>query len=100
MSPQWHDPLSGEEPPHPLDVICEILRDVGSLSRLIEMYYLVQEPGLLDIVSGLSALSDDERAKLQTFLERREQLLLRLREDRKGALVLEWREGSQSDTSA
>jgi len=100
MSQRSHDPSPGEELPHPFDVICEILRDVGSLTRLIEIYYMVQEPGLLDILSGLSALSDDERTKLKAFLERREQLLLRLREDRRGALILEWREESELDRSA
>jgi hypothetical protein len=68
-------PLSLEEfivgvEPHPVDVVRDILQDVGSLSLLMEVHYLAKEPGLLEIMRGLVALSEEDRQLLQTFLVR------------------------------
>lgn len=100
MFQQWPNPPQGEDPPHPVDVVREILREVGSLSRLMEVYYLLQEPGLLDILCGLGTLSDSERSKLMGFMRRGQQSLLRVREGPAGAITLEWQNESQLDKSA
>jgi hypothetical protein len=90
MSQPWLDPLEGDDSPHPVDVVSEVLRDVGSLSRLMQVCYLVREPGLLDIMFGLGALSDDARAKFQVFMAKGQSAKLNVHEDAAGALVLEW----------
>jgi hypothetical protein len=91
MSQQW--PFSdGENSLHPIDVVSDFLREVGSLSRLMQVYYLVREPGLLDIMFGFGALSDDGRAKLEAFMAKGQRAALNVREDPAGALILEWQE--------
>lgn len=50
MSQQAPNILLDEESPRPVDIVREILRGTGTLSRLMEIYYLVQEPSLLDIM--------------------------------------------------
>lgn len=89
------DPSEDEASLHPIDVVREILDEVGSLSRLMEVYYLVREPGLLDIMRGLAALPDEDRAKLEAFLARYRRAALNIREESAGALILERQEGSK-----
>jgi hypothetical protein len=88
MSQQWLNPPEGEDSPDPIDVVSEILREVGSMSRLMQLCYLAQEQGLLDIMFSLGTLSDSGRAKLEAFMAKGQQAALNVREDSAGALVL------------
>jgi len=74
---------------HPIDVVREILSRVGGLPRLMELSYLVQEPGVLDIVRALASLCDEDRDKLHAFLTANSDCALRLRETARGSIVLE-----------
>jgi hypothetical protein len=94
------DPVADEAPPHAIDVVRDILREVESLPRLMEVHYLMQEPGLLDILRGLGALSDEDRNQLQEYLARRRQGRLRVRELPTGALILELADKTRFDESA
>jgi hypothetical protein len=89
MSRLSPDPSDDEERPHPIDIVRDILRGVESLPALMEIYYLVNEPGLLEIMRGLGALSDDDRSRLQAYLSRHSNSPLRVRELSGGALSLE-----------
>lgn len=75
---------------HPIDVVREILEQAGSLARLMEIHYLVQEPGLLDIMRALGALSNGERVRLNEFLIARKGYRLELRQTMANTLALEW----------
>jgi hypothetical protein len=89
MSRLSPDPSDDEEGPHPIDIVRDILRGVESLAALMEIYYLVNEPGLLQIMRGLGALSDDDRSRLQAYLSRHSNAPLRVRELPGGALSME-----------
>jgi hypothetical protein len=69
-SPDPIDQIPDEAPPLAIDVVRDILREVESLPRLMEAHYLMQEPGLLDIMRGVGALPDDDRNRLQEYLAR------------------------------
>jgi hypothetical protein len=100
MSPPSRDQIEEEAPPHPADIVREILCEVENLPRLMEAHYLLQEPGLLDIMRGLGALADDDRNRLQEYLVRHRQELLRVRELPTGALILELKDKTSLDKSA
>jgi hypothetical protein len=89
MSQLSPDPSDDEERPHPIDIVRDILRDVESLPVLMEVYYLVSEPGLLEIMRGLGALPDEDRSRLRAYLSRHSNVPLRARELPAGALLLE-----------
>lgn len=99
-SPDRSDQFADEQPPHPIDIVRDILREADSLSRLIEVHYLAQEPGLLEIMRGLIALSDDERCRLQQYLARRRERYLYVRELPSGALILDTADETRLDESA
>lgn len=76
---------------HPIDILRDILAQAGTLSRLMEIHYLVQEPGLLDIMRYVAGLSDGDRAKLLRFLGAHESpSRLRVHEVGSGMLHLEY----------
>jgi hypothetical protein len=99
-SPDQIDQMPDEAPPHAIDVVCDILREVESLPRLMEVHYLMQEPGLLDILRGLGALPEDDRNRLQEYLVHYRQARLRVRELPTGALILESADETRFDESA
>jgi hypothetical protein len=80
---------SDDEGPHPIDIVRGILRDVESLPVLMEIHYLVNEPGLLEIMRGLGALPDEDRNRLRSYLNRHSNDPLHVRELSAGALLLE-----------
>jgi hypothetical protein len=101
MSPPSRDQIGEEAPPHPVDIVCDILREVETLPRLMEIHYLVQEPGMLDIMRGVGALSDDDRNRLRDYLARHSKARLHVREmPRSGALILELVDETSLDKSA
>lgn len=65
----------------------------------MEVHYLLQEPGLLDIMRGLGALADDDRNRLRHFLVRN-QGRLSVRERPVGKLILEFADKTSLDKSA
>lgn len=89
-----------DAPPHPLDIVCDILREAESLPRLMEILYLVQEPGLLEIMRGLVALPEEERFRLLQYLARHREHHMYVRELPSGALIIETVEQSPLDESA
>ncbi|HEX2653233.1 MAG TPA: hypothetical protein VHN11_06240 [Xanthobacteraceae bacterium] len=97
--PSLNSPES-EDSLHSTDVVREILQEVGSLSRLMQLHYLAQEPGLLEIMYRLAALSDDGRAKLEAFLAKAQGDALNVREDSAGSLILEWQENQRPTLGA
>lgn len=76
--------------PHPIDIVRDILGEVGNLPRLMEIDYLAREPGLLDILRGLGALGERDRHLLRDYLARHGHKRLGLRELPTGAMVLEF----------
>jgi hypothetical protein len=84
------DEIADEAPPHPIDIVRDILGELGSLPRLMEIDYLAREPELLDIMRGLSALGDRDRQKLREYLARYGHKRLAVRELPTGALALEF----------
>jgi hypothetical protein len=89
-----------DAPLHPLDIVCDILREVESLPRLMEFLYLVQEPGLLEIIRALVALPEEERFRLLQYLARHREQHMYVRELPSGALIIETVEQSPPDESA
>jgi hypothetical protein len=87
LSPQV-DHIGDDTPIEPLDIVRDILRDAESLPRLIEVHYLAQEPGLIEIMRGLIALPDEERFRLQHYLASRRSRRLHVREAPNGALMI------------
>lgn len=85
---------------HPIDIVREILEEVGSLSRLMEVHYLVQEPGLLDIMRVLGGLSEGDRVRLREYLVGRRQSRLRVRQLAVGRLSVEWLDDDRIEKSA
>jgi hypothetical protein len=94
------DEIEDEAPPHPIDIVRDILGELGSLPRLMEIDYLAREPGLLDIMRGLAALGDGERRLLRDYLARHGNKRLDVRELPTGALVLEFADRASLSESA
>ncbi len=94
--------LADEAPLDPVDVVCDILRDVESLPRLMEVHYLMQEPGLIELIRGLGALPDCDRFRLSAYLARHRHRhgRLRVRQLPAGALILEAADETRLDESA
>jgi hypothetical protein len=86
----WLDELADEAPLHPIDIVRDILAQVESLPRLMEIHYLLREPGLLEIMRGLGSLPEDERQRLLEYLSRHDQKRLRVRQSPTGTLILEF----------
>ena|SRR5579863_5062304 len=78
-----------QAPPHPIDIIRDLLDEVGSLPRLMEIHYLLQEPVLLDIMRRLGSLAEDDRRRLREYLARCGEARLGVRELPAGTLILE-----------
>ncbi len=92
MSQPLLNEIAADQPPHTIDVIRDILLDAGNLPRLMEVYYLAREPGLLEILRGLSTLPDGDRKLLQQYIVRESERPLRVRELPTGAIILELQE--------
>lgn len=92
--------LAADTPPHTIDIIRDILHDAGNLPKLMEVYYLAQEAGLLEIMRGLSTLSDDDRKRLQEYMIRRRHRALRVRELPTGAMMMELQEEPRREEGA
>lgn len=88
MSQPLPEEITDALPPQAADMVRDILRDLGSLSRLMEVYYLACEPGMIDILRGLAALPDEDRNRLREYLNCRRTRPLRVCE-RGGILSLE-----------
>jgi hypothetical protein len=89
MFQQWLDQIAREAAPRPIDIVRDILDQVESLPRLMEVHYLVQEPALLEIMRGLGSLSDADRDRLRKYLARHGKERLGVRVSLTGALILE-----------
>lgn len=75
---------------HTIDLVRDILARAGTLPRLMEVHYMMQEPDLFEIVRCMLALPDIERAKLLRFFEMQGAVSqLRVREVGGGVLRLE-----------
>lgn len=92
--------LAEEAPLDTADIVCDILRDAESLPRLMEIHYLMQEPGLVELVRGLGALSECDRRRLTAYLARHCAGGLHLRQLPTGALILEAADQTRLDESA
>ena len=89
-----------ELPLDPIDIVRDILREVESLPRLMEVHYLMQEPGLPDPMRGLGALEEGDRKRLNAYLARHRLSRLRVRDLSAGALILEALDPTRRDESA
>ena len=89
MSQPLPDSITDEEPLHPIDIVRDILRNAETLPRLMEFHYLIQEPGLLEIMRGLGSLSDADRSQLRHYLSSHADSPLRVRQRQTGELTLE-----------
>jgi hypothetical protein len=56
-----------EYPPGASEIIISILDEVGDLAKLMELFYLSREPGLLDILRWLASLPNDVRQQIAEF---------------------------------
>jgi hypothetical protein len=92
--------MADDTPLHPLDIVRDILREAENLPRLMEVHYLAQEPGLVEIMRSLTALPDEERFRLQHYLARRRGRRLYTRESPNGALIIEPADEARHDESA
>jgi len=92
--------LADEAPLDALDIVRDILRDIDSLPRLMEVHYLMQEPGLVDLMRVLGALPDGDRHRLNAYLARHRPARLRVRELPTGGIVLEVADEIRLDESA
>ncbi|AXK79671.1 hypothetical protein DW352_03535 [Pseudolabrys taiwanensis] len=54
---------------HTIDLVRDILARAGTLPRLLEVHYMMQEPDLFEVIRCVTALPDEERAKLLRFFE-------------------------------
>jgi hypothetical protein len=99
MSQPWPDPIADEEALHPTDIVRVMLQEAGTLSRLIEIHYFSQEPGFLNILRGLGALADEDRATLDDYLHRHSGKDLSVRELPNGALMIAVKRESPDGTS-
>jgi len=99
-SPDHRHFAAEDAPLDALDIVCDILREAESLPRLMEILYLVQEPGLLEIMRGLVALPDEERFRLLQYLAHHREHHMFVSELPGGALVIETVEQSPLDESA
>lgn len=78
-----------------IDIVRAILAQTGTLSRLMEIHYLVQEPGVLDAVRYVAGLPDGDRARLLGFLTAQgSPSQLHVREVEPGVLHLEYEKKS------
>jgi len=82
------------------DIVRDILRDAESLPRLMEIHYLMQEPGLVELMRGLGALPEGDRRRLSAYLARHCPGGLRVRQLPSGALILEAVHETRLDESA
>jgi len=89
MSQPWPDPITDDEALHPTDIVRVIVEEAGTLSRLMEIHYFLQEPGFLDILRGLGAVADADRATLHDYLHRHRGAPLTVRELSNGTLTIE-----------
>ncbi len=62
--------IAEEMPLDAVDIVRDILRDAESLPRLMEIHYLMQEPGLVELMRGLGALPEADRRRLTAYLAR------------------------------
>ncbi len=92
--------IAEEMPLDAVDIVRDILRDVESLPRLMELHYLMQEPGLVELIRGLGALPEGDRRRLTAYLARRCPGPLRVRTSPTGALILEAADETRLDESA
>jgi hypothetical protein len=92
--------IAEEAPLEPIDIVCDILRDIESLPRLMELHYMMQEPGLVELMRSLGALPDADRARLRAYLARHCRGQLRVRQLPSGALILELAGETRLDESA
>jgi len=81
--------VADEPPPHPIDIVRDILHESEGLPRLMETFYLAQEPGLLEIMRALVSLPEDERFRLLQYLSRRRDQHMYVREAPNGELVID-----------
>jgi len=92
--------IAEEMPLDAVDIVRDILRDIESLPRLMELHYLMQEPGLVELMRGLGALPEGDRTRLRTYLARHCPGQLRVRQLPSGALILEAVDETRLDESA
>ena len=92
--------LADEVPLDPVDIVRDILRDAESLPRLMEIHYLMQEPGLVELMRGLGALPEGDRRRLAAYLARHCPGPLRVRQLPTGVLILEAADETRLDESA
>ncbi len=92
--------LADEAPLDVVNIVCDILRDAESLSRLMEIHYLMQEPGLVELMRRLGALAEGDRRRLTAYLARNCPGRLRVRQSPTGALILEAADETRLDESA
>jgi hypothetical protein len=56
-----------EYPPGASEIVISILDEVGDLAKLMELFYLSREPGLLEILRWLASLPNDVRQQIAEF---------------------------------
>jgi len=80
-----------EFPPGASEIVISILDEVGDLAKLMELFYLSREPGLLDILRWLAVLPDEVRQQLTQFaLAGPPTCALRVERVHASTLVLKW----------
>jgi hypothetical protein len=87
--------LVADETTHPLDLVRDMLLETEDLPRVVEAVYLAHEPGLLEIMRGLTALPEEERFRLLQYLSRNRERHIYLSELPSGALIMETVEQSE-----
>jgi hypothetical protein len=78
-----------ETQPGASEIIVSILDEVGDLAKLMEMFYLSRENGLLDIMRWLAALPEEARREVYEFAKAgRPQSSIKIERTHDGTLVI------------
>jgi len=88
-----HDCKSNEQSPvrklQATKIIQSVLAECEDSSRLLELFYLSREPGLLEILRAVAAMPEEARASLEAFFTMsHEPASIRAGWDRSGRLTL------------
>jgi hypothetical protein len=58
-----------EDAPAAHDIVLGALVEIGDIARLMEIAYVLNEPGLFEVTRWLASLPDGSRRQLEAFVE-------------------------------
>jgi hypothetical protein len=61
--------MSEDDVPAAHDIILGALVEIGDIARLMEIAYMLNEPGLFEVTRWIASLPDSSRRQLEAFVE-------------------------------